>query len=234
MVVFTNGASNRSEYRKFKTKLEHNNDTYNMHETLHRRFSEKNVKAWGMPDLILIDGGKGQLEAALKAMEERGVAVPTISIAKREEEIIIHRTRSNISDAALTKLRDLVVSGVGVFDEHSYTVVNLHVGQRNAGTHSRNLGGGTSLSPYSDITKLFQRIRDESHRFAVSYHSVLKQKKQTASILEEIPGIGPETRKKLIKTFGSLRGVMSKDVADIAAVVGKTKAESIHKYLQHS
>ncbi len=232
MVVFTNGVSNRSEYRKFKTKLEHNDDTYNMHETLHRRFSEKNIKSWGMPDLVLIDGGKGQLDAALKAMEERNVAVPTISIAKREEEIIIHSTRSHISEETVEKLRSLKVPGVGIFNEGAYTVVNLHLGQRNAGAHSKNLGGGMSVSPYADITKLFQRIRDESHRFAVSYHSVLKQKKQTASALEDIPGIGPETRKKLIRTFGSLRGVMAKDVAEIAAVVGKAKAERIYTHLQ--
>ena len=234
MVVFTNGTSNRSEYRKFKTKIEQNNDTYNMYETLHRRFSEKNIKAWGMPDLILIDGGKGQLDAALKALEERDVNVPTISIAKRDEEIIIHQTRSNIVDAALEKLRNTITPGVGVIDEGAFTVVNLHFGQRNAGSHSRNLGGGTSFSPYTDVTKLFQRIRDESHRFAVSYHSVLKQKKQTASALEEIPGIGPETRKKLIKAFGSVRELASSNIEDIAAIVGKTKAESIRKYLQHS
>lgn len=232
MVVFTNGVSNRAEYRKFKTRLEHNNDTYNMHETLHRRFSEKNIKAWGVPDLILIDGGKGQLDATLKALEERGVAVPTISIAKREEEIIIHRTRSNVPEAALQMLHEMTEPGVGVFDEGAYVVVNLHLGQRNAGAHSRNLGGGSSISPYSDITKLFQRIRDESHRFAVSYHSVLKQKKQTASILEDIPGIGPETRKKLIRTFGSIRGIASKDTTEIAKAVGKAKAEQIKKYLQ--
>jgi excinuclease ABC subunit C len=232
MVVFTNGVSNRGEYRKFKTRLEHNNDTYNMHETLSRRFSEKNIKSWGMPDLVLIDGGKGQLDAALKAMEERSVAVPTISIAKREEEIIIHSSRSNIPEAALNALRHMTVPGVGVFDEGAYTVVNLHIGQRNAGAHSKNLGGGMSVSPYADITKLFQRIRDESHRFAVSYHSVLKQKKQTASVLEDIPGIGPETRKKLIRTFGSVRSMSDRDVSDIAAVVGKAKAERIHAYLQ--
>lgn len=232
MVVFTNGVSNRAEYRKFKTKLEHNNDTYNMHETLYRRFSDKNIKAWGMPDLVLIDGGKGQLDAALKAMEERGVALPTISIAKREEEIIIHSTRSHISEAALATLRSLNVPGVGVFDEGAYTAVNLHIGQRNAGAHSRNFAGGTSLSPYTDITKLFQRIRDESHRFAVSYHSVLKQKKQTASALEDIPGIGPETRKKLIRTFGSIRTLATKEQAEIAAVIGKAKAAQIQKYLQ--
>jgi len=232
MVVFTNGVSNRAEYRKFKTKLEHNNDTYNMHETLHRRFSEKNIKAWGMPDLILIDGGKGQLDAALKALEERGIAVPTVSIAKREEEIIFHRTRSHIPEAALATLREMTVPGVGVFDEGAYVVVNLHLGQRNAGAHSRNLGGGPSVSPYTDITKLFQRIRDESHRFAVSYHSVLKQKKQTASVLEDIPGIGPETRKKLIRTFGSIRGIAAKETAEIAKAVGKAKAEQIKRYLQ--
>lgn len=203
-----------------------------MHETLSRRFSDKNIKAWGLPDLVLIDGGKGQLDAALKAMEERGVAVPTISIAKREEEIIIHRSRSNIPEAALNALGQMIVPGVGVFNEGVYTVVNLHIGQRNAGAHSKNLSGGMSVSPYADITKLFQRIRDESHRFAVSYHSVLKQKKQTASVLEDIPGIGPETRKKLIRTFGSVRGMSSKDIADIAAVVGKAKAERIHAYLQ--
>lgn len=119
-----------------------------------------------------------------------------------------------------------------MFEEGVYKVINLHLGQQNAGAHSRNLGGGTSLSPYSDIMKLFQRIRDESHRFAVSYHSVLKQKKQTASALEDIPGIGPETRKKLIKTFGSLRGVKGRDITELSVVVGKTKAELIQKYLQ--
>lgn len=84
MVVFTNGVSNRSEYRKFKTKIGQDNDTANMNETIHRRFSEKNIAAWGMPDLVLIDGGKGQLDAAIKAMQRQNVQVPVISIAKRE------------------------------------------------------------------------------------------------------------------------------------------------------
>lgn len=232
MVVFTNGVSNRSEYRKFKTKIEHNNDTYNMYETLHRRFSEKNIKAWGMPDLLLIDGGKGQLEAAIKALRERDVIVPTISIAKREEEIIIHNAGSNLSEIALKRLHDLRVPGVAAIQEGKFTVLNLHVGQRNAGAHSRNLGGGTTFSPYGDITKLFQRIRDESHRFAVSYHTVLKGKKQTASVLEEIPGIGPQTRKRLIRSFGSLRAVQAADTQEIAQIIGKQKAEAIQKYLQ--
>src|SRR5665213_2920841 len=71
MVVFTNGVSDKAQYRKFKTKIDHNNDFYNMNETLKRRLSEKNRKAWGTPNLILIDGGKGQLDAAIQARDEQ-------------------------------------------------------------------------------------------------------------------------------------------------------------------
>ena len=231
MVVFTNGASDRAEYRKFKTKQEKNDDTGNMHETLLRRFSPKNVNAWGLPDLVLIDGGKPQLVAALGAMAERDVRVPTVSIAKREEEIIISKNGSHIALDALRALQQQPKAGVGVFDEGDFLVVNLHLGQRNAGAHSRNLAGGDSPSPYTDIVKLFQRIRDESHRFAVSYHTVLKRKKQTASLLEDVPGIGPATRKKLIKQFGSLRGVQAASQAEIAQAIGEAKATQLARYL---
>lgn len=231
MVVFTNGVSNRSEYRKFKTKIERNDDTGNMNETLLRRFSEKNVKTWGMPDLVLIDGGKGQLEAAIKALEERSIAVPIISIAKREEEIIVHQTRSNID----TEMLELLIKNPGdnEYVERSgvFYVVNLHPGQRNAGSHSKNLRGGSLTNAHSDVVKLFQRIRDESHRFAVSYHSVLKRQKQTASDLEDIPGIGPATRKKLIRTFGSLRAVKAATPQQIIDAIGKDKAAKITPYL---
>lgn len=231
MVVFTNGVSNRSEYRKFKTKIERNDDTGNMNETLLRRFSEKNIKAWGMPDLVLIDGGKGQLDAAIKAMEERAVKVPVISIAKREEEVIVHQTRSHIDTSLLENL--IKNPGENEYVERSgaYYVVNLHPGQLNAGSHSKNLRGGSLTNAHSDVVKLFQRIRDESHRFAVSYHSVLKRQKQTASDLEEIPGIGPATRKKLIKTFGSLRAVKAAEPQQVIDAIGKDKAAKITPYL---
>lgn len=231
MVVFTNGVSNRSEYRKFKTKIEQNNDTANMNETLTRRFSAKNIKDWGMPDLVLIDGGKGQLDAAIKALEAQSAQVPVISIAKREEEIIVHSTRSNI-DA--TMLESLIKNpGVNEYVERSgdYYVVNLHPGQRNAGSHSKNLRGGSISNAHSDVVKLFQRIRDESHRFAVSYHTVLKRQKQTANDLEEIPGIGPATRRKLIRTFGSLRAVKAASHEQIVEAIGESKATKITPYL---
>lgn len=231
MVVFTNGVSNRSEYRKFKTKIEQNNDVGNMHETILRRFSQKNIQSWGMPDLLLIDGGKGQLDAAITAMEERNVHVPIISIAKREEEIIVNATRSNIDISTIEKY--ITSPGDGMYVERSgnYFVVNLHAGQINASSHSRNLRGAPQTNVHSDVVKLFQRIRDESHRFAVSYHTVLKRQKQTASDLEEIPGIGPETRKKLIRTFGSLRAVKSASTEDIIAAIGDAKAKKIQPYL---
>lgn len=234
MVVFTNGVSDRAEYRKFKAKNQKNDDTGNMYETIFRRFSPKNVKAWGKPHLLLIDGGKGQLKAAIKAMKEQGIAVPVISIAKREEEILIHKTESNIDIAKLQHLQQSPVAGVGVYDENDFIVLNLHVGQQNASGHSRNLGTGTSLSPYSDITKLFQRIRDESHRFAVSYHSTLKQKRQTQSILEDIPGIGPTTRKQLIKAFGSLSVIKTKSQAELAGVIGESRAAKVFMFIKQS
>ena len=231
MVVFTNGVSDRANYRKFKTRIEQNDDYYNMHETLQRRLSEKNMKAWGVPDLILIDGGKGQLDVALKAQEEYGLKIPMVSIAKREEEVIVHRTRSNIDLTFLTPYINTPSVGISVMTSGDYLVVNLHPGQMNASSHSKNLRGATLPSTYSDVTKLFQRIRDESHRFAVSYHTVLKRAKQTANVLEEIPGIGPATRKKLLKTFGSMRGVNAAEESAIIAAIGEKKALIIKPYL---
>lgn len=207
MVVFTNGVSNKAEYRKFKTKKDHNNDFYNMNETIKRRLSEKNIKAWGKADLFLIDGGKGQLDAALKARDEMSCEkLVFIGLAKREEQIVIHRTRSNIA------VNTDVLKELGGYTTESadYTLVSL--------PHATNL------------IKLLQRIRDESHRFAVSYHSTLKQQRQTASILDEIPGIGPLTRKKLIREFGSVRGVFHASEAELAASVGQKKAHLIQRF----
>ena len=231
MVVFTNGVSNRSEYRKFKTKIEHNNDTANMYETIFRRFSVKHIKDWGTPDLLLIDGGKGQLDAAIRAMEERGVAVPVVSLAKREEEIIVHSEKSNIDSKILQQLLKTPSEHEYVEKSGAYYVVNLHPGQLNAGAHSRNLRGSFATNTHSDVIKLFQRIRDESHRFAVSYHTVLKRQKQTASDLENIPGIGSATRRKLIRSFGSLRALKSATPEQVAAIVGDSKAKKILPYL---
>lgn len=231
MVVFTNGVSNKGEYRKFKTS-QRNDDYGNMQETISRRFSEKNIKAWGRPSLVLIDGGAGQLAAAIAAMQMRGITVPVVSIAKREEEIIVHRTGSCVDTGYLEKLVHEPVPGVEVQHKKDVYVVNLHAGQMNAGAHSKNLRGGHTFSPYTDTVKLIQRIRDESHRFAVSYHTVLKRQQQTASLLDEIPTIGPATRKKLIRTFGSVRGVVQAREFELVKVVGEKRAAILRQYLR--
>lgn len=208
MVVFTNGVSNKGEYRKFKTKFDHNNDFYNMNETIKRRLSDKNVKAWGRPNVVLIDGGKGQLDAAIRARDEAGFnTLPFIGLAKREEQIVIHKAGSNVS------LDPGVLHRLGGYATESDDFILLNL------PHSTNL------------IKLLQRIRDESHRFAVSYHSVLKTKRQSSSQLDDIPGIGPATRKKLLRRFGSLRGIAQASEADLAAVVGKQRAAVVRKFL---
>lgn len=208
MVVFTNGVSNKSEYRKFKTKINQNDDFYNMNETLKRRLSAQNIKAWGKPSLVLIDGGKGQIDAAIAARDERGCSsLPFIGLAKREEQIVIQKGKSNVT------LNYKVLQRLGGFAAESddFIVVNV--------PHNTNL------------IKLLQRIRDESHRFAVSYHSVLKGKRQIASVLEDIPGIGPATRKKLLRTFGSVRAVTAASQVEVSSAIGASKAAAVMKYL---
>lgn len=214
MVVATNGVADKAEYRKFKMRLPGNDDFGHMRETMLRRFSGKHLD-WQKPDLLLIDGGKGQLAAALEALGERGVDIPAIGLAKREEQIVIHKSRSGVTlnPKAIEpwKKEDKAFENVFITESEDFYLVNL--------PHS------------SHIVKLLQRIRDESHRFAVSYHTVLKRQKQTASELEDIPGIGPATRKKLIQSFGSLRAVKGATLAQIAAVIGAAKAAIVWRVI---
>lgn len=209
MVVFTNGVSDKAAYRKFKTKINKNDDFYNMHETISRRLSEKNRKAWGMPSLMLIDGGKGQLDAAIRARNEAGCqAIPFIGLAKREEQIVIKKAESGVSlnTSTLRELRGYMT------ESDDFILVNV--------PHNSN------------VIKLLQRIRDESHRFAVTYHSVLKLKRQTMSKLDEVPGFGPATRKKLIKEFGSMRGVAQAHDWELEKVIGEKKAAILKQYIR--
>ncbi|HEX9679412.1 MAG TPA: excinuclease ABC subunit UvrC, partial [Candidatus Saccharimonadales bacterium] len=186
LVVFTRGIPDKSQYRKFKLRLPGNDDFAHMREVISRRFSGRHEN-WPKPDLLLVDGGKGQLSSALSAMAERGLSIPAIGLAKRHEQIVR-------------------VSG-GRFEL-------------------------IKLDAQSDIIKLLQRVRDESHRFAISYHSTVKTKRQTASLLEGIPTVGVATRKKLIKEFGSIRGVIQAREWELARTVGTSKARLIKQYLR--
>jgi excinuclease ABC subunit C len=204
MVVATNGLADKAEYRKFKLRIPGNNDFAHMQEVMSRRFSGKHLD-WPKPDLLLIDGGKGQLAAAISALEEKGIHIPTIGLAKRLEEIVIHKTKSNVV------LNAEVYPEAFVSESEDFYIV--------------------LLPKDSHIVKLLQRIRDESHRFAVSYHTVLKRQRQTASQLEEIPGIGPATRKKLIQSFGSLRAVKNASRTQLAAAIGEGKTKTVWPYI---
>lgn len=207
MVVFINGASNKSQYRKFKSRIVGNDDFKHMHEVITRRFSEKNVKQWGMPDLLLIDGGKGQLASALGALRENNIKIPVIGLAKKYEEIVVDNDWPDV------RLNQEVVTKL-----HGFTRVSDRFML-------------VDLPKNSNIVKLLQRIRDESHRFAVSYHSVLKQSRQTKSILDEVPGIGTATKKKLLKKFGSYKAVTEADHQELARTIGAKKAKVLKAYI---
>lgn len=212
MVVFKNGIPDKASYRKFKMRLGGNDDFAHIHETICRRLREENVKKWGTADLMLIDGGKGQLSSALAAREKQSSSIPTIGLAKREEEIIIHKTLS-LPAVDLAKVKEAAIEqGAFINEEGDYLSI--------------------MLPTTSNLTKLLQRVRDESHRFAVSYHSTLARRRQTASILDEIAGIGPITRKKLIRRFGSLRGIIAASETEIGEVIGSAKAKTLKKYLE--
>lgn len=200
MVVFVNGLAKRTEYRKFKTKIDHNNDFYNMHETIKRRFNQ----TWPRPDVMLIDGGKGQLQAAISATDG---SLPMFGLAEKQELIVIHKQLSNIKLSAV-KVAEL--KGL-VFEEGEFYVIKL---------------------PHATaVIKLLQRIRDEAHRFAVGYHTKLKVEAQTVSALDQIKGIGPVTRHKLLVKYKSLTGIKRAGFESVKAQIGETKAKLIWRAL---
>jgi excinuclease ABC subunit C len=134
--------------------------------------------AWDLPDLVIVDGGKGQLNAAVLAMRELGVyTIPTVGLAKRFEEIFVP-------------------------DEDEPIV----------------------LPRGSEALYLVQRIRDEAHRFAITYHRQVRSKKAIQSALDTIPGVGPKRKKALLKKFGTVKAIREAEVDDIASTVGFTRA----------
>jgi len=180
MVVFERGRPRNNEYRRFKIKtVEGANDFAMMAEMLQRRFrrveTDGDDESFGsLPDLVIVDGGKGQLHAAVDALHEVGRQdLPIVSLAKRLEEIFLpHRSESVL------------------------------------------------LTRTSQALYLVQRIRDEAHRFAITYHRNVRGKQATVSQIDAVPGIGPARRKALIKTFGSVRGIKAATTEEIAGVPG--------------
>ena len=206
MVVFLDGHPRPQEYRRFRIKgVVGANDYASMAEVLRRRFRrarEQALEAAGaeapaveetgggernrrngrdesfatLPDLVIIDGGKGQLSAALDVMREMGVKhIPTVGLAKQFEEVYVQDVSEPIT-----------------------------------------------LPRTSQALYLIQRVRDEAHRFAITYHRGLRKKAGFQSALDTIPGVGPKRRKALLRKFGSVRGIREASVEDLAATTGFT------------
>lgn len=184
MVCFTDGKPRKSEYRKFKLRHVEGSDDYAaMQEALERRYSGKLSKALPMPDLLVIDGGKGQVNIAWKTLLELGITLPVIGLAKRLEEIYL----PGISDPF-------------------------------------------NLPKTSPALKLLQRIRDEAHRFAVSYHRKLRTSRTLKTSLTDIPGVGEKKAMKLLERFGSIEQVAKASQEELREITGRKLAETVVNY----
>ncbi len=203
-VVFKNGVSSKQDYRHYKITKQQNNDFESMADVIFRRFKLKNIQAWGTPNLVLIDGGKGQLSSAINSLENK--TVPMFGLAKQFEQIIIQKGDPNfkLNFKFAAKTNRIIV------EETEHFVINL--------------------GPKDPIRLLLERIRNEAHRFAVRYHTKLKRSHIKATELTKIPGIGSETARKLLITFGSVSGVKSAPHNQLASAVGNIKAKNIEKY----
>jgi excinuclease ABC subunit C len=175
LVWFEAGRPKKSEYRKFKIQgLGQQDDFAAIHEVITRYLTRRRDEALPFPDLIVIDGGKGQLNAALDAMEKVGVGpIPMVSLAKREEEVFLPGRSESVR-----------------------------------------------LSRRSPSLRLLQRARDEAHRFGLAYNRQRRTTRTITSELLNIPGVGPNRRRQLLERFGSLAGVKSASVAELATVPG--------------
>jgi len=189
MVVFEKGRPKTAHYRRFRIKTVCGADDYAMlKEVLRRRFKRVTEGTWAvLPDLVLIDGGRGQLNAALEAMGETGTSsVPVASLAKEQEDVFL-------PDSPLP----------------------------------------IQLPRSSPALQLLQRLRDEAHRFAISYHQRLRRKRSLGSVLDEVRGIGPRRKRALLRKFGSLVAIKEASAEELAALPGMSQrlAERIKSYL---
>lgn len=187
LVFFQDGRSRKSNYRRFKIRgIEGQDDFAMMHQVVSRHFRRLTQEKRPYPDLVLIDGGKGQLQAALEALKELGIRDQNVvALAKRLDEVFLPKK----PDALMIPK------------------------------------GSASL-------KLLQRIRDEAHRFAVSYHRQLRKKGVTRSELDRIPGIGPARREVLLRRFGSVEQIKRADLQDLIGIqgLGKKAAERVYRH----
>ena len=194
MVVFEEGRPARQFYRRFRSKLDERNDDFaNMRDVLRRRFrrvasaDDDQRASWPEPDLVILDGGKGQLGVGRQVLADTGrLDVPIAALAKEREELFL----PDRAEPVLLEARS-----PGLF--------------------------------------LVQRIRDEAHRFAVTYHQKIRERRAVRSVLDEVPGIGPAKKQALLRRFGSVKGLREALPDELATIpgVGPTLARRIHEAL---
>ncbi len=187
MVCFINGKPAKKEYRKFNIKTVTGPDDFaSMYEVTSRRYKRIITEDRELPDLIVIDGGKGQLNAACNALKDLGIYgdVPIISIAKKLEEIYTPK------------------------DPYP-----LHIDKK------------------SESLKLLQRLRDEAHRFAITFHRQKRSNMAFTSELEGIPGIGKKTAMPLLKKYKSIKKIKEVNLEELSAMIGLSKAQKIKEYV---
>jgi excinuclease ABC subunit C len=187
MVVFEDGKPRSGEYRRFRIRtVEGPNDVASHQEVLRRRFratksgeeGSEEERRWAMPDLVIVDGGKPQVNAAKEVLDQLGLHdLPLAGLAKEREELF------------LPGRPDPVV-----------------------------------LPPTSSALYLVQRLRDEAHRFAITYHRTLRDRRTVRSAFDDLPGVGPKRKRELLKVFGSIKRVREAPVEQIAAVPGISRA----------
>lgn len=189
MVVFVDGKSKKSEYRKFKIRsVDGPDDFASMREVVERRYTRLVEEAGAMPDLIMVDGGKGQLSSAVEVLQRLGLSsIPIIGLAKRLEEVFV--------------------------PEESEPV---------------------TIARTSSSLRLLQQVRDEAHRFAITYHRKLRSKRILNTELDLIKGIGKARAKELLEAFGSVQGVKFATEEQIGEIVGTKLAAEIKDYFSEA
>jgi excinuclease ABC subunit C len=187
MVVFMDGKPKKSQYRKFIIRnVEGPNDFESMKEVISRRYSKVKETNEDFPDLIMVDGGKGQLSSAVEILKDLGYSkFNIIGLAKRLEEIFF----PDISEAQ-------------------------------------------TIPKTSSSLKLLQHVRDEAHRFAVTFHRLRRDKRTFSSELWNIKGIGKNTSEKLLKEFGSLQAIKDASMEALIKTAGKAKAKLVFNYFR--
>ena len=188
MVVAINGKMDHSQYRRFKIRIKQTPDDFAMmSEAVYRRYKRLRDDHKKMPDLILVDGGLGQLHAAAKSLHELGLSIELSSLAKREELIYV----------------------------------------------DNDFNSPYQLGKFSQVRLFFQRIRDEAHRFAITYHKHLRSKRTLHSILNEVHGIGKKRREKLLQTFKSIEEISLQSVQNLVDQgIPESIASDLIAYLQ--